>query len=299
MNSYCLYVGRVCIASIVLILTVSDAGSSRAAELASVTTKSGRTFRGVVDAKTDNATLWLRFGSAQAQIVRPIAWTRIDHVGYDGRKLDAASFQKIAAKVKTVAPKMPPFAALPNDAEDAEGTHTDAELAQRALAEPAAVARSLYITAFPANWDNDVEVDGLIVTIYPRDEFGELVPVRGSLEVELVTEMSRIRETITAGESRVRNARIGRWVRAVEVDDFGPFGASYKLPFEAVHPEFSRRVIDFSVVNARLSVPGDGTLSASTTAVRIQPLSATRDRLENRSGSRFLPIERTGRGKRQ
>jgi len=285
------------IAWIVMILTAGNIAAS-AAESVTVTTKSGRTFRGVVDARTDDAKLWLRFGTAQAQIMRPLAWTGIDRINYEGRELSASAFQKVANDVMTAAPKMPPFSAASEET-DAERTHTDAELAQQALAASPAVARSLYITAAPANWDSDVEVDGLIVTIYPRDEYGELVHVSGSLEVELVTEMSRMRETITAGESRIRNQRIGRWVRAVAVEDFGPLGASFKLPFEAVHPEFSQRVIDFSLVNARLSVPGEGMLWASTTAVRIQPLSPTRDRLENRTGSRFFPIERTGRGKQQ
>ena len=278
---------RVSLVSVVLIMTAWCSAGASAEERVSVTTKSGRTFRGVVDAKTDDAKLWIRSGTAVAQITRPIAWTRIESVNYDGRDFDASSFQKIAKDLMTAAPKLP---RITTSVDVASGEHSQAELAR--------APRSLYITAFAANWDNDVEVDGLIVTIFPRDDYGELVASRGSLEVELITEMSRIRETITQGESRVRNARIGRWVRAVRVEDYGPLGASYKLPFEAVHPEFSRRVIDFSLVNARFSIPGEGMLSASTTAVRIRPLSPTRDRLENRGGGRFFPIERTGRGKR-
>jgi hypothetical protein len=285
-------VRRICIVAFIAVVAIGHATSTFATELATVQTKSGRTFQGVVDAKSDDAKLWLRFGTTQAQILRPIAWSQVVTATYAGREYDAAAFRQIVSKIKSAAPQMPPRIKSHKDT-----GLSDAQRAQMALADVAPRIESLEITAYPANWDRDVEVDGLVVTITARNEFGEMVPTSGTLEVDLVTEMSRVRETITAGESRIRNERIGRWTRSVEPDHFGPLGASYRLPFQAVHPEFKRNLIDLSLVNARLAVPGAGTFNASTTAVRIQPLSTVRDRYENRHGSRFMPIERTGHGK--
>jgi hypothetical protein len=273
-------------------VTVGSATTALAAEPVMVRTKSGRTFRGEVDSKTDDARLWLRFGSTNVQIVRSIDWSQVVSVTSGGRTFDAAGFRPIAAKVSSAAPKRPPRAA----ARYAEPT--DERLAEQALPYAPPRAVSLEIFAYPANWDSDVEVDGLVVTIVPRDDYGDMAPVSGSLEVELVTEMSRAGEMIISGQSQVRTQRIGRWTHRVLAQDFDTLGASYRLPYQAIHPEFQRNVINLSLVNARLSVPGSGTLNASTTDVRIRPLSTIRDRYENRTGGdRFFPIERTGRGK--
>ena len=283
---------RILIVAIVSIAAISQQTS--AAESVSVITKSGRTFRGAVDAKSSDTHLWLRFGSTRAQLLRPIDWSNVESVTYEGRVLDSAASRKLAAELKSVAPKMPSKIGVRR-----ENQRSDAELAQQALAQSPARAVSLEITAYAANWDRDVEVDGLVITVTPRDEYGQILPTSGTLEVELISEMSRVRETITAGESRIRNERIGRWTQRVAPEHFDALGASYRLPFQAIHPEFTPSLINLSLVNAKLSAPGSGTLNASTTAVRIRPLSTFRDRYENRHGGRFAPIERTGRGKVQ
>ncbi|MCG8585520.1 MAG: hypothetical protein MI757_12485 [Pirellulales bacterium] len=283
--------GWFALVSVALVVTINQPRSAFADDVVVVSTKSGRTFRGAVDAKSNNTRLWLRSGATQIQILRPIEWTQVESVIHNGTQLSGAAFHKIAASVKTSAPKMP----WPR-AERGAGK-SDAERAQEALKELPPRVVAIDISAFPANWDRDVEVDGLVVTVTPLDGFGEMLPTSGTLEVELVTEMSRAGETITAGESRIRNQRIGRWTRRVEPEHFGVMGASYRLPFKAIHPEFEHNLINLGLVNARLSVPGTGTFNASATDVRVRPLSTYRDRLENRHGGRFEPIERTGQGK--
>jgi hypothetical protein len=143
-----------------------------------------------------------------------------------------------------------------------------------------------------ANWDGDVEVDGLLVRLRPLDAAGEEVPVEGTLEVRLIGWRT--------GRTRSRQGpvRLARWTRAVGPAEWGPFGIEYRLPFQSVHPEFDLRWAAHGTVHARLSVPGQGVFEVSQSTVRIRPYSALRDHLEYVSGGRFYPGERTGRGRR-
>lgn len=119
---------------------------------------------------------------------------------------------------------------------------------------------------------------------------GNLVPVSGTLEVELIGERR--------GPAMITQdfPLLARWVQQVRPEDLGPSGAVYPLAFQAIHPEFNRDVGSQGLVHARLSVPGQGTFEATASMVRIRPCSSLRDHLQQLQGSRFSPYERTERG---
>lgn len=154
---------------------------------------------------------------------------------------------------------------------------------------------SLWIDAWVANWDSDVEVDGLIVEVQPIDADGWLVPVRGTLVANLIG--------IEDGIVRRKDpfVRMGRWSKSVEPEDFGGYGslaagpARYKLPFRSFHPEFDLALKSKAALNVRLSVPGHGVFEATESSVRIRPHSQIRDMRQQLRGARFFPLERTGR----
>jgi hypothetical protein len=70
--------------------TIEPAAESRgdAAEV-SVLAQSGRTFVGLVDARTDGETLWLRFEHGRSTMWRPIAWQRVRQVSASGETFAA------------------------------------------------------------------------------------------------------------------------------------------------------------------------------------------------------------------
>jgi hypothetical protein len=115
---------------------------------------------------------------------------------------------------------------------------------------------------------------------------------RGLVEAHLFTE--RVGVT-TPGDAFVREAR---WVKSVRIEDFSAGGATVKLPFLRFHPEFDSHRAPYGAVHVRLSVPGHGVFEATQSVVRLRPYSATRDRYQQRTGRRFLDMERTGRGQR-
>jgi hypothetical protein len=145
----------------------------------------------------------------------------------------------------------------------------------------------LDIEARPARWDNYVDIDGMSICIAPKDAYGRVVAVRGTLDVDLIAEH--------AGVDRLPDpfSRIAHWSQAVRPEDFGPLGAVYKLPFQDVNPEFSNHLGPHGAIHATLSVPGQDTFEATADA-RIRPYSLIRDRLLQTTGRRFFPEETIG-----
>ena len=76
--------------------------------------------------------------------------------------------------------------------------------------------------------------------------------------------------------------------------DLTPRGYAFRLPFQAIHPEFNLQVGSVGLVHARLAVPGTGVFEATTNTISVRPVNPIRDRLQVQQGSRFLPTERTG-----
>ena len=155
---------------------------------------------------------------------------------------------------------------------------------------------SIVVDASVANWDRDVENDGLLVSVVPLDAYGRAVAASGTLQVYLIG--PRVRKFSEAPRSRGSKLdRLGRWVKAVRETDFYEGGSTYRLPFQATHPEFDRRLGSHAMVNVKFTVPGSGTFERTIDYVRIQPFSPIRDYHQLNTGRRWLEIEQTGRGK--
>lgn len=265
-------------------------------ESISVEVASGRTFAGRLDARTDAAELWLRSGRGAAVLLRPIRWDRVVQIHVAGEDLSPEQFRRIVAEVKPAAAAGKETAVAKNliviKGSPKSGGFLSVTDVPPGEAPKAPRVRSLAIDAAVANWDADVEVDGLLVHVYPLDEAGAAVPIRGMLQFDLTGQRpTRFRQWQPF-------TTVGRWVRQVRPEDFGPRGAVYRLPFQNVHPEFDLTVAPYGSLHARLSVPGQGTFETTQSTVRIRPYSAVRDHLQLSTGRRFFPQERTGDGRR-
>ncbi len=137
-------------------------------------------------------------------------------------------------------------------------------------------------------WGPGVDADGLVVEVSPLDEQGEIVPVQGTVEAELIGQGAGV----NAGGGF---ATLGHWVESVWPGDFGYRGARCRLPFQAVQPEFDLRWAAKGMVHVRLSVPGEGVFEATDAVTRIRPASEFRDNYQETTGRRFFPNERTSR----
>jgi len=280
-----------------------DAGRLRAP--VTVELASGRSFTAHVDRRTDRSRLWLRWSRDSAWLLRPIAWDRIRQVQVGPKTLTVEQFR---ALVEASRPDVIPLPAegrsnrivsrgetYPAGAE-AEDLTTPETPATGPARQPRQAQRvqTLAIDVGVANWDDDVEVDGLVVEARPLDADGRVAAVDGTLEVDLIVQRWGVARRTQPFLQR------GRWTQRVRARDFGPVGARYRLPFAAggFHPEFDRESSPYAAVQAQLSVPGQGVFAATEGTVRIRPYSAVRDALEASTGKRFFPQERTGEGRR-
>jgi hypothetical protein len=254
---------------------------------------SGRTFTAELDPRTDANRLWLRWQRGKAAVLRPIHWERVVTAEVGGDELSGEALRRMVERVRQEDPfreEPPPPARVIVVKASAEREPPETPAPQRVAQTPR--VHSLAIDATVANWDVDVEVDGLLLSVYPLDAAGRVVPARGTLQVDL----TGWRTGVVKRPQPFFN--VGRWTRRVKPEDFGAGEATYRLGFGAVHPEFDRKLAPRGALHARLSVPGQGSFEATASSVRIRPYSAVRDELEQATGRRFFPHERVGDGPR-
>ncbi|WP_425614657.1 hypothetical protein NA78x_004531 [Anatilimnocola sp. NA78] len=255
-----------------------------------VAVRAGKRWTGIVDTKSNDDKLVLRFERGGAVLWRPIAWEDIREVSLAGKSLPASELKA----------RLPELATAPlSKTERAKLNPVPAtELAPSEEKPPLPPAKVISIAcdALLANWDGDVEADGLVLHLQPIDAWQGVVPASGTIEVEL--HALEARAFHLASNSRGRSLHpIARWTQAVNLTDFGPRGAAIQFPFQAAHPEFDDRLGWYGLVHIKFSVPGSGVFEQSIDGVRIRPWAPLRDYLQMDTGYRFLPHETTGRGK--
>ena len=291
--------------------TVAMAAQLSAGERVVVQLVSGRQFDAEVSPRTNEQRLWLSFRSRSAELLRPVVWERIENAQFGGESFSGEALrdhllstpialQDYEAEFQSPAPWV--------EESPAPTAERKGEIADQVLETlfssspvPAPIAvppvATVRFDAYLANWDRDVEVDGLIVHAVPLDAYGHVVPARGNLQVELFA-ARRIAFNDGPHKRGRRVGAIGRWTEQFLPHCIQTDGAWFKLPFQAEHPEFNMNLGAHGLVHVRLVVPGAGVFEDSIDGVRIRPFAPLRDSLQQVEGRRFLATEMTGRGKR-
>lgn len=280
-------------AALALFPLAADAGPKVLVQLVS-----GRVLDAEAAPRTDAQRLWLVYRSNSATLHRPIAWDRIATAQLNGEALPPAEF-KAAVLDQLAAPQdEAPTANEPAPSQIPPAVASQESIADEALnllfAAPRVV--SVNFDAHLANWDADIEADGLIIHVRPIDAAGRVVPVRGTVYADL----HGPRQISFSDGPHLRGHRIdklGSWTKQIVPAQVHADGAWFKLPFQAAQPEFDTALGRLGLVHVRLVVPGEGVFESSIDGVRIRPYSPLRDDLERVHGRRFLANERTGRGK--
>jgi hypothetical protein len=275
--------------SIVTLLASAALGD----EQLTVWLESGRMVSGQIDPRSSDTHLWLVRGDEALSISRPIEWQRVVKAQRGETRLTRDEVKKQAQELAAAVQKQP-IELLPQP--KWRGVFAAPAAPEQAATESAPPVRSLAVDAFHANWDSDVESDGLVVVVYPLDGYGQVTPVEGTLEVEVVAPEVRRFQDAPHGRGLTLE-RIAQWTVAIHAEDFTSGGARVQLPYQAIHPEFDWKTLPQGLVHARLTVPGQGTFDATVDWVRLRPWSPLRDKMWRDTGRRFLPTEQTGRGK--
>lgn len=254
---------------------------------------SGRKFSGALDAGSTREQLVLRSSAGGITIRRPIQWERIAAASVDGQTVAVTELRAgISSQVpgargqpiKTIVLRGPPTPLM--------------DLAELTPQPPAPLPQvsSIAFDAFIANWDGDVEIDGLVVDLLPLDASGSLIRAAGTVEVELFAMQRRTLSAAPQSGGRTLE-RVERWSQAVNPIDIGPSGIRLRLPFGQVHPELDPDWLayNYGLVHVRFIAPGSGVFDDSRDGIRIRPWAPNRDYLEMNTGRRFLPTENLGR----
>ncbi len=278
----------------ILILASAAAQAQNPGELAdqvTVTVQSGRQFRGQVNARTTAKQLWLRAGSDTAYVLRPIDWGRVTEAEGAGQTWSAGDFKRVAlAKIRGFGED--PFRDDPRPP-SSKPTGGPPPKAPHPTDNPAAeTVRAVDVAAELGHWSAGVEADGLLVSVTPKDATGWPTAVDGTLELSLLGQ-----RFVPLLANADQFPELARWTQVVTAGDFTDGVAVYRLPFQALHPDFNVDLGSLGLVHARLAVPGQGVFEATTGATPIRQLNPVRDRLQQQIGQRYWPAERTDRGK--
>lgn len=248
----------------------------------------GRTLSATIDSRATQAELWLRWENEAALIRQRVAWADVVLIetleetwSADDlrRQLPERSAPEIVAADSI---ELTPVVASANPAADDDWSTVDATV------------RSLSIDARAANWNADPAADGVLLTVYPLNAAGDVVPVRGRITAELIGDVTSLRKPQPKTRF-TRWSRLGYWARPVRTETFTASGADLKLPFQAYDPEFDSTVRSRTLLTVRLTVPGQGVFQASLPDVWVRPFSPLRNRIEATTGRRYLPEELRGR----
>jgi hypothetical protein len=264
-----------------LLFALTIAAEASAGQPVTVLLASGRHFTGAVDSRTDDAHLWLRASENSIELLRPIDWDRVVSAQIGDKKLSSIEVRAAAVDLKTAQADQESF-----EASEAISSPPRAAAQSANLAATRNPVRSIEFDATLGHWAAGVEATGIVITLRPLDADGRLVAIDGTLDVDLIGQRFTV---VSEGNGF---PPLGRWTVAVTAADFDPSGAVYRLAFQAVHPDFQFDLDPHGLVHARLSVPGDGAFEASQALVRIRAYSSVRDRAQQTTGNRFLPIER-------
>ena len=238
----------------VLIGALNSSPTASASSLVVVWLEDGRMLAGEVDPRTDDTRLWLRSTSPTFAIATSAAWKHITAANANGKWLPVEEFSK---RVDEFRPAQPDPNALPVPARDVPNVTTPVI---RSIQQSNAATRvvTLDVEARVANWDQDAATDGVEIRVFPRNTFGEIVPVSGQITARMVA-----RNRLPADDANAF-PQFGNWSLQADTSDFTPYGAVYRLPFRGRHPEATTSLEPHGLVEVTLFAPGQGRFLADT-----------------------------------
>lgn len=169
--------------SLILLSALAQPHIADAGELVVVWLEDGRMLAGEVDPRTNDDRLWLRSSSRTFVVSTSAGWEQIKAVNAGGVRLPVDEFSK---RMDEFLPKGGEPTELPAVASAGIPNVTTPVIRSIPQKNAATRVTSLDVEARVANWDQDAETDGVEIRVFPRNTFGELVPVSGQITATLV-----------------------------------------------------------------------------------------------------------------
>jgi hypothetical protein len=253
-----------------LLLLGAFAASAQAGPLVVIWLEDGRMLAGEVDPRTNDERLWLRATSPTFVVATSAIWKHIKAVNANGERLPVEEFSK---RVDEFRPQEPDPNAMPAPAREAVANVTTPVTRSIQQANAATRVVSLDVEARVANWDQDAAIDGVEIRVFPRNTFGEIVPVSGQITARLVA-----RDRLPVDEASAF-PQFGNWSLQTDTSDFRPYGAVYRLPFRSRHPDQLFSLEPHGLVEVTLFASGQGRFNADA-PIYIQRFNPVRRGLQ-------------------
>lgn len=264
----------------------------------------GRKSIGLVDADSDTHNLVIRRTSENVVLRTRVPWTSVAFVTADEFSFSTEQMKSQVVQLSSIGQKSAfdgnsgittsnqyPVKGKTSTLQSPGGLIELTASGEPDTATIAGPVKSLQLVTQLANWDNDAEIDGLLVRILPLDQFGQLVPVNGQLNLKLLGVSRTLGGQAQPGRSPVEFPELTTWTQVVRRTDFTPEGAVYRLEFRNFHPERDLAIDPLGMVSGRLVVPGTGTFAASEGLTVLRPYNPTRDFHQMFRGTRTVPGE--------
>ncbi len=274
-------------------IAVSGLSAFAAEKPALVWLDDGSRIRSEIDPRTDVDRLWLTTQFGGGRVSQSIGWERVVQMELGGHSMEGWVARAAVATLREhereegadQPPSRPRLLALgPANGSDTAGHRERVPVRQ----ESSWRVEAMDVTAWLSNWDQDVVDDGLLVELVPLDSKGYAVQCDGVLDFTL----RAWRESEKGGGL---TAVTERWSKAVRTADFESGGLLLRLPFRVVEPHRNSQWWVRGALEVRFTVPGSGVVQRTITDLRLRPFSPMRDRLEERTGVRYLSSENAGR----
>ena len=225
----------------------------------SVHLASGRELTGVLDSRTDDAKLWLRWAAGNVELQRPIAWEQIKSVDLDGVSIEVQKLQEQAAKLAT-------------PGRTTQLRPASLETPPRSSLATLRAVQSIRCDAWLANWDADAEFDGLILQVVSLDQFGNAVTAQGTIDADLTTIDYQPAYLNSSSGGRVPTS-LGHWSQ--RWDSHG----QNRLDLLGQDPQRDRKLDRYAVLKVRVTIPGSGVFEQQIDGVRTRPFSPIQNAL--------------------
>ncbi|PHR92475.1 MAG: hypothetical protein COA78_33480 [Blastopirellula sp.] len=229
--------------------------------------ESGRTFHGVLSARTSDTQLSISSGDSHIKIIRSIQWERVQQIFLDEKQVSPERLRNLASMMR-----------LPGEAEHQKKRNVYSNKipagGQDSKTNSSRLS-SLEVDAHLAQWDNDLNYDGLLLNWFASDQSGNPILLHGKIEAELYTTQRHSFNAVPQGNG-YRYTRIGRWVYQINGTD------SIQLPFQAANPEDDLNLGESGYLKVKFILPGSGVVQRQIEPIRIRRFSPARDSQELR-----------------
>lgn len=253
----------------------------------------GKQVTATIDRRTDQDRLWLTTSLDGGSLCQAIPWQEVNQIEIGGQNFTGAVVRAAVTTILQTTPgraqAMPPLAARIDSEALETGTWQQASPPvppTRSASRPKVQAMS--VSAWLANWDQDVAVDGLLVELTPRDAWGNPISCDGTANFLL-------QAWKTSGRDRHLEIRPERWTQSVRAGEFAAGSVVFRLPFRTIQPQRNSDWWPHGVLLIRLTVPGAGVVERTLSDLRLRCAEPMRDTWEQYTGHRYFPGENTRR----